>query len=77
MDTTLDSEAQRDPVPDNLQWWGPGLMEMSLAPIAIAKSSRTKAGFENQRFYACKPNLTSTSAGKIGINSTSNCKSRW
>ena len=75
MDMTLDSQAQRDALPDNLQWWGPGLMEMSLEPIVIAKPSRTKAGFENQCFYACKPNLTS--AGKIGINSTSDCKPTW
>lgn len=74
MDMTLDSQGQRDAVPDNLQWWGSGLMEMSLAFIAIAKPSRTKASFENQHFYACKGNLTSTSAGKIGVNSNINCK---
>lgn len=48
---------------------------MSLAPITIAKPSRTKAGFDKSAFHAHKPTLTSILAGKIGINSTSNYKS--
>lgn len=77
MDMTLDSPAQRDAVSDSLQWWGAGLMEMSLTPITIAKPNRTKAGFENQHFHACKSSIRSTSAGKIDINFTSDCKSTW
>jgi len=52
------TQAQRDNVvPDKLQWWGPGLMEVSLTPIATTTPGRTKAGFENQHFYTCKPKL--------------------
>lgn len=52
-------------------------MEMSLTPMAIAKPDRTKTGFQNQPSYACKSNFTSTSAGKIGVDLTSDFKFTW
>lgn len=75
MDMTLESQAQTGAVPDKLQLWGPGHIKISLAPITTAKPSKTKSDFNKSAFHAYKPALTSTVAGKIGINSTSNCKS--
>lgn len=56
MEVTLEPQVQKDAVPDKLQGED---MKMNLAPISIAKPSRTKAGFDKSAFHAHKPTLTS------------------